>query len=126
VAIVAIALILSPSIPGELHALLGSAYFALASAMACRVFRAVMLGIIKDPQACSARISTVIRATNSNRHNGNDDETPRSKHDKEGLSSDFINIAVKMDTRTDYSDGYTLWERESTGDDLRHDASHQV
>jgi len=127
VAIVAIALILSPSIPGELHALLGSAYFALASAMACRVFRAVLLGIIKDPQASSAKISTVIRAANSNRHDGNDDDgTTTSKHDKPALSSNFINVAVKMDTRTEYSDGYTLWERDSTGDDLRHDASQQV
>jgi hypothetical protein len=63
VAIIATALILSPSIPGELHPILGSSYFALASAMACRVFRAVLLGTIKDRQLNTAKLVSFYRST---------------------------------------------------------------
>ena len=38
VAVISTAIMLSPDIPGEVHFLVGGAYFALASAMACRVF----------------------------------------------------------------------------------------
>jgi hypothetical protein len=120
VAIVSCALILSPSIPAELHPILGSAYFALASAMACRVFRAVLLGIIKDPQVDIARISSVVRATTSNQHDGGDVLT--SKYDKSGGSSKLkINVEVEMDRRADSYDGYTFWDRS-----VRHDASRLV
>jgi hypothetical protein len=125
VGIASIALVISPNIPGEFHVLLGSAYFALASAMACRVFREVILGIIKDPQVSTGRISTVVRAANSNRHDN--DSVAISSNDKAGFPSDFkINVAVQMDTRTDYSVGSTLWDQESKGDHARHDASHRV
>ena len=125
VGIVSIALTTSPHIPGEFHGLLGTAYFALASAMACRVFREVILEIIKDPQVSSSRISTVVRTANNNRHDN--DGVATSRLDKAGLPSDLkINIAVQMDTRTDYSLGSTLWDQESKGDHPRHDASHRV
>jgi len=125
VAITSSALILSPSIPAELHPILGSAYFALASAMACRVFRAVLLGIIKDPQVDIARISSVVRSTTNNQHDGGDVLT--SKYDKSGGSSKLkINVEVEMDRRADSYDGYTFWDRSSTGDDVRHDASRLV
>jgi hypothetical protein len=125
VGIVTVALIISPNIPGEFHVLLCSAYFALASAMACRVFREVILGIIKDPQVSTSRISNVVRAANSNQHDNN--SVAISSHDKTGLPSDFrINVAVQMDTKTDHSVGSTLWDQESKGDHARHDASHRV
>ena len=92
--------------------------------MACRVFREVILGIIKDPQVPTSRISTVVRAANSNRDN---DSAAISRHVKAGLPSDFtINVAVQMDTRTDYSVGSTLMDQESKGDHALYDASHRV
>ncbi|KIM89283.1 hypothetical protein PILCRDRAFT_813213 [Piloderma croceum F 1598] len=63
VAIISTALIFSSSIPTELHSMAGSAYFALASVMACRVFRAVLLGTIKDPQVNTAKLVSFYRST---------------------------------------------------------------
>jgi hypothetical protein len=63
VAIISTALIFSPSIPGELHSMAGSAYFALASVMACRVCRAVLLGTIKDPQVNTVKLVSFYRST---------------------------------------------------------------
>jgi hypothetical protein len=128
VAIILITLVLCPSVPGEFHSLLGTAYFALATTMACRVFRAVILGIIKDPTDTTLRLSSIIRAANDDRHDVDDDEnTTTSKRDKLGLSPDFkIDVTVQVDTTTDSSDGYTVWERGSRRDDMLHDASHAV
>jgi hypothetical protein len=117
VAIISTALIISPSVPGELHPILGSAYFALSSAMACRVFRAVLLGTIKVPQVTTARISSLVHvATNS------DDDYDTSYR----LSKLNINVAVEMDTRMESFDGHTFWERGSMGNDVQKDASHNV
>jgi hypothetical protein len=51
----------------------GSAYFALASVMACRVFRAVLLGTIKDPQVNTAKLVSFYRSTADTL---NDDDKP--------------------------------------------------
>jgi len=118
VAIASTALILAPSVPGEIKPILGSVYFALSSAMACRVFRAVLLGIIKDPHI---NVSVVRPAATS--QNDTVDNGTTSKHDKTGISSLVINVAVEMDTRADSYDGHTFWDRSSTGGDKRHDAS---
>jgi hypothetical protein len=125
VAIISSALILSPSVPGELHPILGSAYFALASAMACRVFRAVLLGIIKDPQLTTTKIESFYGAANSNnqlsRSNGG---AATSRQDNAGRPS-RLDIKVAVETETDTIaeiDGYPLWERKLT----RQDPSDQV
>jgi hypothetical protein len=77
VAIISTALIFSPSIPAELHSMAGSTYFALASVMACRVFRVVFLGTIKDPQENTAKIVSFYRSTADTRDD-NDVEPGRS------------------------------------------------
>ena len=59
VGIVAAALILSPSIPGPLHPILGNSYFALASAMACKVFRSLKVGTLLEEN------STILLTTTS-------------------------------------------------------------
>jgi hypothetical protein len=113
VAIAATALILAPGVPADLHPILGSAYFALSSAMACRVFRAVLLGNIQDPSLNTPAITSVrtVRV-------GDED------YDTSGrLSKLKINVAVEMDRRTDSYDGHVYWE---PGDDVGKDASHRV
>jgi hypothetical protein len=50
VAIAMTALIFAPGIPGTMKPVLGSVYYALSSAMACRVYRALLLGTLIDPQ----------------------------------------------------------------------------
>jgi hypothetical protein len=116
-AIASTALILSPRIPGELHPLLGTAYFALASAMACRVFRAVLLGIIKGPEARVdlANIPSVIRSTTGLQHDGDDVTTPR--RDKPWSPKLKTKVEVEMNTRAASYDEYTLWDRNLKGDD---------
>jgi hypothetical protein len=122
VAITSTALLLAPSIPREIKPLLGRTYFALASAMACRVFRALILGIIKDPHANAA----VTRPADINHQNRADNSTT-SKRDKTCLSSLVINVEVEMDTRADSYDGHTCWDGQSSkGDDKQHDVSDQV
>ena len=44
------ALIFVPGIPGTMKPVLGSVYFALLSAMACRVYHALLLRTLIDPQ----------------------------------------------------------------------------
>jgi len=119
VAIISAALILSPSIPGELHAILESAYFALASAMACRVFRAVLLGTIQDPQMNTAKLVSFYCSTANARDN---------KHVKPSCSSKLeINVAVETATAATSNGWYPLSERKLTGDDMQpEDASHLV
>jgi hypothetical protein len=121
-AIASITLIFSTSIPEEFHALLSSTYFALASAMACRVFRAVLLGITKDPRVNTFGISSVIGATNINGH-GDDTDTTVSRYNKSKLSSN--DVGFMKDTSATPNES-TVWEQGSAGDDIRNDASRQV
>jgi len=52
----------SPSVPATMKPTLGLTYFALASAMACRVYRAILLGHITEPQVNQiVRISSAFR-----------------------------------------------------------------
>ena len=109
VAITSIALILSPGITGEMHVLLSSAYFALASAMACRVFRAVLLGFVKDTHESTCRMSSAFRMADSYPHG--DDATTTSKNTKPSLASDVvINMGIKLGTTTESSDENTILE----------------
>ena len=66
--ILAAALILSPSIPGELHPILGNSYFALASAMACKVFRSLKLGTILEEDSTVLLTNTSPMFVRSPRH----------------------------------------------------------
>jgi len=121
VAVISTALILSPSIPPELHPILGTAYFALASAMACCVFRAVLLGTIKEPQIHTTRLVSFYRAGASSQPHTND--TVTSRYNKSTLPSK-INVEVDTDTITAPHDGYTHWDRKKTN--VQEDPSHQV
>jgi len=119
VTIISAALILSPSIPDELHPILGPGYFALASAMACRVFRAVLLGTIQDPQMNTTKLVSFYRSTANARDN---------KHVKPSCSSKLeINVAVETATAAESNDWYPLSEKKLMGDDMQsEDASHLV
>jgi hypothetical protein len=119
VAIISAALILSPSIPGELHPILGSSYFALANAMACRVFRAVLLGLIKDPQMNTAKLMSFYRST-VNTRDDNDIRPHRSSKSEK-------NVTAETATATESNGCYPLWERKLGGDDIQpEDVSHLV
>jgi hypothetical protein len=113
VGIAATALILAPDVPTDLHPILGAAYFALSSAMACRVFRAVLLGNIREQSLNTAVITSVIRTRGNN----------EAKDTSGGLSQLKINVAVEMDRRTDSYDGHAYW---GSGGDVGNDASHEV
>ena len=58
VAIITSTFIFCGNIPVELRPILGSPYFALGSAMACRVFRVVFLGVMEDTQIDTSRSTT--------------------------------------------------------------------
>ncbi|KIM77144.1 hypothetical protein PILCRDRAFT_628507 [Piloderma croceum F 1598] len=75
VAIASICLLLAPSAPGETKAILGSVYYPLASAMACRVYRAVLLGIITE------RPVNTIEISSAKIQYGSDDEITKSEPD---------------------------------------------
>jgi len=123
VAIISSALILSRSVPSELHAMLGPAYFALSSAMACRVFRAVLLGIISDSglvNTPAVKIASFTRTTATDPLESDDYENATGRSSKLR-----VNVAVEMNTRTD-TDDHTFWEQKMTEDHVRQDASHQV
>jgi len=128
VGIVSIVLILSRRVPEELHTLLCSVYFAISSAMACRVFRAVLLGIIKDPNIYTVRASSPARAAAGDSPNHDDDDSIHvSKFDKSDLSSKLkIKIAVETNARMESDDGLTFWESVTPGDEMRHDAYYRV
>jgi hypothetical protein len=120
VAIISSALILSPSVPRELHTILGMAYFALASAMACRVFRAVLLGTITEPQLSTLKFESFHRAAADNPFSRSDSGAPTHRPDNTHCSD--IKVAVETDTITE-TDGYALWGRESTKYNGRRDSS---
>ena len=121
VAIISTALMLSPSIHGELHFLLGSAYYALASAMACRVFRAVFLGIITDHHDSTYIIPSIHHVAINNPHG--DGSSTTSSHVMSGLAPAFaLNMVVKADTTMESADE-PIWAREP---DARLDGPHNV
>jgi hypothetical protein len=85
--------------------------------MACRVFRALLLGIIKDPHVDT---TPVLPARID--QNRSADNSATSTHDKTRLSSLVINVEVEMDTRADYDDECTSWDEHSLkGENKRRD-----
>lgn len=128
VSIISISLIFNPSIPGPLHAILGTATFALANAMACRVYRAIILGIIKDPQESTTKLSSIVCAANNIQLDGDDDSTTTSRRNKPFLSTHVgLDVTVEMDTRRESSDGDTFGGRGIVRDSVMpYDASRRV
>jgi hypothetical protein len=112
--IISVALIFSGSIPEALV----STYFTLASAMACRIFRATLLGIIEDPQPNTAQIESFYRSANQS-----DSQNIAEKHNKTYPSSK-LDIGVTAQTMK-FNDGYSLWGR-FTGHMMRRDFSQHV
>ena len=93
-----------------MHVLLGAAYFALASAMACRVFRAVLLGFVKDThESLTYGISSAFRMADSYPHG--DGATTTSKNTKPSLASDVVlNAGIKLGTTAESSDERAILE----------------
>jgi hypothetical protein len=86
--------------------------------MACCVYRAVLLGNIKDPQLNTAKLISFYRAPAANQFRTNDTFT--STHDTAGRTSKLeINVAVETDTTADSHDGYTVCDRKFTYDPSR-------
>jgi hypothetical protein len=120
-----VAFIFSPRIHEELRPIVVATYFVLASAMACRVFRTILLGITQDPQLNTARLVSFYRSGNQ--------LIPTismppitSRHEKPDSSSKLeINVAVETATTAGFNEGYPLWERNLMGDNMR-DVSRNV
>jgi len=68
--IVFAALSLSPNIPPAYHAMLSIPNLALENSMACRVFRAVKLGFIKDHE--SSRLGVSLRSSSARGDSGHE------------------------------------------------------
>jgi len=78
-AILASVLILSENIHGALRPILSSPYFALASAMACRVFRNIILEVMEDTQLDTLDIVNLYRSNTSDlRHHDDRNDQKRS------------------------------------------------
>jgi hypothetical protein len=126
VAIISTALMLAPGISEGYRFLVGGAYFSLASAMACRVFRSVFLGTISDLQDSTCRFPSVFRAAADNAH-GNDGGS-MSSHRKSGIRTLTFrsSVGVKGDTTVASSDEHTIREQELTAADVEKDAANSV
>ncbi|KIM88286.1 hypothetical protein PILCRDRAFT_771075 [Piloderma croceum F 1598] len=122
VAITATALILSPEIPGVLKPILGSVYIALSSTMACRVYRAFLLGVLTDPQMNTATVVSFYRAAD----NTCDDHTLAHDTLSDRSSKLAINDSVETNLRVEDNNRYALGGRRLTADDVGQDISHRV
>jgi len=125
VAIISTASMLSPGISEGYRFLVGGAYFSLASAMACRVFRSVFLGTISDLQESTCRFPSAFHAAASNPL-GNGGGSISSRR-KSGLALTFKSgVGVKEDTTMVSSDKHTIQEQELTTADVQKDAANSV
>lgn len=79
-------MIYSTSLPVEYRNILATPSLVLSSAMACRVFRAVMLGDIKDPDigTTSYKLSFFRGAQTTQEHNMEDPQKSRVPHGSSG------------------------------------------
>jgi hypothetical protein len=98
----------------ELRSVLVRPYFALESAMACRVFRVVFLGVTKDTQEDTSR------STTSNPHHRDDSNDNRPHPPK------FETFVVMESTATEFNDEYPIGEGKLTGYELQQGLSHCV
>jgi len=104
-------MILIPNLPTIYHSMFSVPNLALENAMACRVYRAVILGFIKDPEST---------------HHGNTVESPNNapkesdrglafKHHTSDESRNMHVIAnITQTPEMDIYDGHTLGQRESS------------
>jgi hypothetical protein len=117
VTITAAALIFSPGIPGVLKPVLGPVYMALSSAMACRVYRAFLLGVLKDPQLNTATVLSFYHAADIR------DDTLVHDTLSERPSKLAVNVGVKTDPGAEGNDEYAFWEWRLTAYDVEQGVS---
>ena len=82
-------LILVSGIPIEYHLLLWTPYLALSSSMACRIFRAVLLGTIRDPQISTSEMVFIFKNTPAYSFSITDDRRsndPSIPHENNGVN----------------------------------------
>ena len=103
-AIVASILIFCVNISVELRTILVRPYFSLESAMACRVFRVVFLGVTQEDTS---------RSSTSNPHHRD------AANDKMDRSHKFEIFAAMENTATKFNREYPFGEGKLTGDDLQ-------
>jgi hypothetical protein len=111
VAIIASVFILYGTIPVELRAILVRPYFSLESAMACRVFRVVFLGVTQED---------TLRSIPSNPHHRDDADDHRFHLPK------FETFVAMGSTATKSNDEYPIGEGKLTGDELQRGLSRRV
>jgi len=111
VAIIASVFILYGTIPVELRAILVRPYFSLESAMACRVFRVVFLGVTQED---------TLRSIPSNPHHCDDANDHRFHLPK------FETFVAMGSTATKSNDEYPIGEGKLTGDELQRGLSRRV
>lgn len=102
-------MILIPTLPAIYHSMFAVPNLALENAMACRVYRAVQLGFIKDPEST---------------HYGNTVESPNSAPKESHCELAFkcptldesrnmhIIVNITQTTDMDIDDGHILGQRE--------------
>jgi hypothetical protein len=120
VAILTSVFILSENIPAALRPALVSPYFALGSAMACRVFRIVFLGIMEGTQIDTSDTVSFYRSTTL------DPRLRDDANDKRGRSPNFEISVAAEGTATEFNDEYPFGEGKLTGDEQTRDLSHRV
>jgi len=96
-----IVLLLTTKVPPEMHSLLGPSYLALSSAMACRVFRMVILGVVKGNSLSTTFLaSAVAKAGTGSGHasssaSGNNTGSRQVRHGPYDAGVDTSDIAMK-------------------------------
>lgn len=95
---------MATSFPDELRLLLGPPTVALPSAMACHVFRSVIMGIIKDSTPRTTRFPSTIRYANGlggTELGGNLGDTIILGDSTSSAGNVHLNITVSTETRMD-------------------------
>jgi hypothetical protein len=125
--IISVAFVFSQNFPESLRPVLVSTYFVLASAMACRVFRMVLLGVPPDLQLNTTKIMSIYRsATQLHCDCDNKDTITTPRHKLDALSETGINVVAEAGTMAGLGDRYRFGERKLAGDDVRQDVSRRV
>jgi hypothetical protein len=118
VAITSPALIFSSAIPGVLKPVLAPVSMALSNAMACRVYRAFLLGVLKDPQIDTATVLSFDHAADIR-----DDDTLVHDTLSNRPSKSAMNADVETDPGAEGNDEYAFWQRRLTTYDVEQDVS---
>jgi len=126
--IVTSAMVLAPGVPAVYHAMFTIPNIALENSMACRVFRAVKLGLIKDPNATTTFGTTI--GTGRGRYDTGPEFAmkQRAYEDSRNMSVN-VEITRTMDVAEDTEDGYISHKSPALVDDdskTSLDPSHRV